>query len=111
MEKPEERNEEREADPVSMFLAQLDASTPMPLEEGREVVRVKSRYLFYNYGIPNHHWPEDLARAYQADIAYKAQEAARKRALIAAWTPIVTWVSYSVVALAGVAALILRWIA
>ena len=111
MEDPEERNdvEEREANVDSMFLVP-DASRPTPIDEGREMVRVKSRRRFYSYGIPNHHLLEDLARAREADLAYKAQEAARKRALIAAWTPIVARVSSAVVALAGAAALILRWI-
>ena len=115
MKEPEERNdvEERATDPDSMFLVPLDASTPMPLEKGLAMVEVEAKnwHLFHNYGItPNHHWLENIARARQADIAYKAQESARKRALIAAWTPIVTRVSSAVVALAGVAALILRWI-
>ena len=112
MEKPEERNEieEREADPDSMFLVPLDASTPMPLEKGLAMVAVESRCLFY--GIPpNHHWLENIKRAELADQAYRDREAARKRALAAAWTPIVTRVSSAVVALAGAAAMILRWIA
>ena len=82
MEKPEERNEveEREADPDSMFLVPLDASTPTPFEEGLAMVAVESRSLFY--GIPpNHHWLENIKRAELADQAYRDREAARKRAL------------------------------
>ena len=109
MEDPEERNdvEEREADPVSMFLAQLDASTPMPRKEAELRVLVRDRYIRYNYGITrNPRCDENAARVHQADLAYKALEAARKRAVIAAWTPIVTGVSSAVVALAGAAVLI-----
>ena len=99
MKEPEERNgvEEREADPDSMSLVPLDASTPMPLEKGLAMVKVNDRRLFHNYGItPNHHWLENITRAEQSDQAYQDREAARKRTLIAAWAPIITAVSSAV---------------
>ena len=73
----------------------LDASTPMPLHVGLDLVRMAN---FEHY---NPHRQENVIGAHLADQAYKDREAERKRILLGAWAPIVRAVSAAMITIAG----------
>ena len=53
-----------------------------------------------------HEYEENIIGVYQADLAYKDREAARKRMLLTAWAPIVKYVAYAMAMAGGSATLI-----
>ena len=68
---------------------ELDATTPVPLRKGLAFVRKVEGDHYLLTGIsPSPYMQRNIARAYQADKAYKDAEAERRRKVAAAWAPI-----------------------
>ena len=84
----------------------LNATTPVPLEKGRALMRIKEDdYYIFTGCSPSPCMEQNIIKAHQANNAYRDAEAERKRKVAAAWSPII--VSLSMVAL-GTLALISR---
>ena len=83
----------------------LDATTPVPFEKGRALVRIKEDdYYIFTGCSPSPCMEQNLIKACQADNAYRDAEAERKRKVAAAWAP-------SIVSLSAVALSILALVA